>query len=78
MNQIVAPKLHSDAKYPSVLHASVCDRRGAKNWTFYIVIKSHYFADLRAENEAWSFWLNKRGELFVIVSNEEHFVMVTR
>lgn len=37
MNQIVAPKLQSDSKYPSVLRTSVCDRAG-KGITFYIVI----------------------------------------
>lgn len=40
MNQIVAPKLQSVSKYPSVLRASVCDHaEGGKNSiTFYIVI----------------------------------------
>lgn len=38
MNQIVAPKLQSDSKYPSVLRTSVCDRAGEKGITFYIVI----------------------------------------
>ena len=37
MNQIVAPKLQSDSKYPSVLRTSVCDRAGI-GITFYIVI----------------------------------------
>lgn len=34
MNQIVAPKLQSDSKYPSVLRTSVCDRAG-EGTTFY-------------------------------------------
>lgn len=41
MNQIEAPKLQSDSKYPSVLRTSVCDRAG-KGITFLYCYYTHY------------------------------------
>lgn len=56
MNQIVAPKLQSDSKYPSVLPASVCDR-GVGGWggrerhnNLYCYY-AHYTADLRVNRK---------------------------
>ena len=37
MNQILPPKLHSDAKYPSALPASVCDTQGGKTEHFILL-----------------------------------------
>lgn len=47
MNQIVAPKLQSDSKYPSVLRTSVCDRAG-KRYNILYCYYTHYI-DLRAK-----------------------------
>lgn len=47
MNQIVAPKLQSDSKYPSVLRTSVCDRAGKRHNILYCYY-THYI-DFRAK-----------------------------
>lgn len=53
MNQIVAPKLQSDSKYPSVLRTSVCDRAGKRHNILYCYY-THYI-DLRANKQARKF-----------------------
>lgn len=47
MNQIVAPKLQSDSKYPSVLRTSVCDRAGKRHNISYCYY-THYTANKQA------------------------------
>lgn len=47
MNQIVAPKLQSDSKYPSVLRTSVCDRAG-KRHNISCCYYTHYTANKHA------------------------------
>lgn len=53
MNQIVAPKLQSVSKYPSVLRASVCDRAGKMHNILYCYY-THYI-DLRGNKQAQKF-----------------------
>lgn len=56
MNQIVAPKLQSVSKYPSVLRASVCDHAegGKKQHNILHCYYAHYI-DSRANKQAEKF-----------------------